>query len=116
MTKAIGVTRSRAKNNEGSCRQVMSGRRAGKWRVQYIVKDGEKSKRISRLFDNESQGLRFLAGTRDAAKVGKVSRTAELLHQLGAKRVEALTGAFKENPDISREELENILWDLLESN
>ena len=52
---------ARADNNEGSCKQVNTGRHAGRWRVQYIVEDeyGRK-KRLSRLFATQREGKDFL--------------------------------------------------------
>lgn len=54
---------SRADNQDGSCKQVISGRHEGKWRVQYTLTDhrGQK-RRLSRLFDRQSEGKEFLRG------------------------------------------------------
>ena len=52
---------SRADNNDGSCRSVLSGRHVGKWRVQYITRDEfGRPHRLSRLFNSQRDGKDFL--------------------------------------------------------
>ena len=47
---------TRADNTDGSCRQVLTGRHKGKWRVQYGAKDARGvKKRLSRLFDRQAE-------------------------------------------------------------
>lgn len=52
---------ARAAHGDGSCQQIKSGRHAGKWRVQTLVKDGlGGKKRVSRLFPTQRDGKTFL--------------------------------------------------------
>ena len=51
----------KAANGDGSCKQVLSGRLAGKWRVQVTLQDAQGAKkRLSRLFDTQRDGKAFL--------------------------------------------------------
>ncbi len=51
----------KAANGDGSCKQVLSGRLAGKWRVQVTIQDAQGAKkRLSRLFDTQRDGKAFL--------------------------------------------------------
>jgi len=56
-----------ADHGEGSCRQVQTGRLAGKWRVQYVLEDttGVK-KRISRVFPTQREAKDFLRSLKRA--------------------------------------------------
>jgi integrase len=56
---------TRADSGEGSCRKIQSGKLAGKWRVQYRLRnpDGSK-KRVSRVFPTQREGLEFLRSLR----------------------------------------------------
>ena len=60
----------RADNRDGSCREVISGRHTGKWRVQYTSEDefGRKQ-RLSRLFRTKTEGKDFLRGLNRGEKI-----------------------------------------------
>jgi hypothetical protein len=70
---------SRADNGDGSCREILTGRHAGKWRVQFTEVDdhGHKS-RLSRLFANKTIAKTFLQGLRRGKKVQAARRGREL--------------------------------------
>lgn len=69
----------RADNRDGSCREILTGRHAGKWRVQFVQigETGLKS-RVSRIFPNKTEGKNFLQQLRRGARVDVVRRTREL--------------------------------------
>ncbi|MEI7576414.1 MAG: tyrosine-type recombinase/integrase [Armatimonadota bacterium] len=52
---------NRADNNDGSCREILTGKHKGKWRVQHILyfPDGTQ-KRISKLFRTKTEGKEYL--------------------------------------------------------
>jgi hypothetical protein len=70
---------SRADNKDGSCKEVHSGKHAGKWRIQYIHADefGRKS-RFSRLFATKSEGKEFLQAVRRGERIDAAARKKEL--------------------------------------
>lgn len=70
---------SRADNKDGSCREILTGRHAGKWRVQY-TQDLEtgKRQRLSRIFPTKTEARDFLKGLRHGAKVETARRSEEL--------------------------------------
>jgi integrase len=51
----------RADNNEGSCREILTGKHQGKWRVQHVLyfPDGTQ-KRISKIFKTKTEGKHYL--------------------------------------------------------
>ncbi|HEY3783054.1 MAG TPA: tyrosine-type recombinase/integrase [Fimbriimonadaceae bacterium] len=69
---------SRSDNKDGSCREILSGRHKGKWRVQFSFADelGRKQ-RISRLFPNKSEGKSFLQELRHGARVEAANQRSE---------------------------------------
>ncbi len=69
----------RADNRDGSCREVLTGKNAGKWRVQHTVEDefGRKT-RISRLFSTKTEGKDFLRELRRSVRIEEVQRKREL--------------------------------------
>lgn len=69
----------RAENNDGSCREVASGRHAGKWRVQFTTQlpTGKKG-RLSRLFSTKTEAREFLVALRHGAKVEAHRKTQAL--------------------------------------
>lgn len=70
---------TRADNRDGSCRQVDSGRHAGKWRVQFTQLDNlGRKKRLSRIFSQKTDAKTFLQGLRHGAKVDTARRAREL--------------------------------------
>lgn len=61
---------NRADNKDGSCREVLTGRHTGKWRVQYRFYDEAGNQtRISRLFSTKTEGKNFLHSLRRGAKI-----------------------------------------------
>lgn len=73
---------TRADNNDGSCREVLTGRHKGKWRVQYAVETATGHKqRLSRLFATKTEGKNFLQSLRRGAKVEKARQARELTLQ-----------------------------------
>lgn len=69
----------RADNNDGSCREILKGRHAGKWRVQFVVvgETGIKT-RISRIFATKSEAKTFLQQVRRGERIEEVKRQREL--------------------------------------
>jgi integrase len=70
---------TRADNKEGSCKEILTGPHAGKWRVQFTLSDemGRK-KRLSRHFPTKTDGKAFLHGLRKGEKVEVARRSREL--------------------------------------
>jgi len=61
---------TRADNRDGSCREILSGRHRGKWRVQFtLIDELERRKRLSRLFPNKTEAKEFLQGLRKGANI-----------------------------------------------
>ena len=53
--------RHRADNNDGSCREILTGKHAGKWRVQFTLRtDAGGNSRLSRIFRTKSEATSFL--------------------------------------------------------
>lgn len=70
---------TRADNRDGSCREILTGRHSGKWRVQYSQVDGlGRKKRLSRIFPQKTEAKVFLQGLRHGAKVDTARRNREL--------------------------------------
>ncbi len=68
----------RADDMDGSLREILTGRHAGKWRVQYIQADDlGRKRRLSRLFDTKKEGRDFLQSLRHGARV-EIARQREL--------------------------------------
>ena len=69
----------RADNLDGSCREVLTGRQAGKWRVQFTQVDplGRKT-RLSRIFGTKSKAREFLQGLRHGERVEAAKAKKEL--------------------------------------
>ena len=58
---------TRADHGEGSCRQIQTGKLAGKWRVQYTLEDTSGlKKRLSRVFPTQKEGKDFLRSLKRA--------------------------------------------------
>lgn len=70
---------TRADNLDGSCKEVLTGRHKGKWRVQFSFKDefGRKQ-RISRLFSTKTDGKNFLGDLRHGARIEAAQSKKEL--------------------------------------
>ncbi|HLK14905.1 MAG TPA: tyrosine-type recombinase/integrase [Fimbriimonadaceae bacterium] len=69
---------TRADNGDGSCRQVKSGKHAGRWRVQFTYKEGYRKERLSRLFRYKADAKAFLFELRHGARVEKANERREL--------------------------------------
>lgn len=69
----------RADNQDGSCREILSGRNRGKWRVQFRYTDelGAK-KRLSRIFPTKKEGKAFLSDLRRGARIQQAVQSKEL--------------------------------------
>lgn len=69
----------RADNHDGSCREVLTGKHAGKWRVQFTQVDetGLKS-RLSRIFPTKTEGKDFLNKLRRGERVLQARQRQEL--------------------------------------
>ena len=69
----------RADNNDGSCREILTGRQKGKWRVQYW-EDPEigPKRRLSRVFETKTAAKTFLQEVRRGKRIEAVRRTREL--------------------------------------
>jgi len=69
----------RADNKDGSCREILTGKLAGKWRVQFLHEDefGRKD-RLSRVFPTKTEAKDFLRELRRGAKVEAAKRKKEL--------------------------------------
>ena len=72
---------NRADNNDGSCREILTGKHAGKWRVQFtqVGETGLKS-RLSRIFPTKTDAKAFLQQLRrgDRIEQARLSREPTL--------------------------------------
>lgn len=69
---------SRADHGEGSCRQISTGKLAGKWRVQYVLKDTKGAKkRISRVFPTQREGKEFLRSLKRSDAIEAIHKVKE---------------------------------------
>lgn len=69
----------RTANGDGSCRQVTSGRFAGKWRVQVIVQDARGAKRrLSRIFATQREGKDFLRSLQRDSERAAIAASREM--------------------------------------
>lgn len=70
---------NRADNFDGSCREILTGRHRGKWRVQFTVIEGTGFKRrVSRIFPNKTEGKQFLQSVRRGERAAEVRREKEM--------------------------------------
>lgn len=70
---------NRADNKDGSCREVLTGRHIGKWRVQYVqVTPTGRKERLSRLFYTKTDAKNFLRALRHGEKVEASRQSREL--------------------------------------
>ncbi len=68
---------NRADNKDGSCREILTGKHAGKWRVQFTqVSDTGLKTRLSRILPTKTEGKDFLQKLRrgDRIEQARVSR------------------------------------------
>lgn len=60
----------RADDKDGSCKEILTGKLAGKWRVQFsYVDEFYRKQRISRVFPNKTEAKEFLKSLLHGAKV-----------------------------------------------
>lgn len=70
---------TRADNRDGSCREVLTGRHKGKWRVQFtLVADTGIKRRLSRIFRTKTEAKVFLQDLRRGERVEQASREREM--------------------------------------
>jgi len=70
---------TRAEMGDGSCREIMSGRQMGKWRVQYrITEPSGRRRRLSRIFDTKTEARTFLRDLRHGRKIEAKRQSQEL--------------------------------------
>ena len=61
---------SRADNSDGSCKEILTGKLRGKWRVQFVFADDFNRKtRVSRVFPTKTEAKDFLKTLRHGARV-----------------------------------------------
>jgi|SRR5579871_1083309 len=61
---------NRADNNDGSCREILTGKHAGKWRVQFVQRTATgRKQRLSRIFATKSEGKEFLQMLRRGERI-----------------------------------------------
>ena len=70
---------NRADNHDGSCREILTGKHAGKWRVQLTVVDecGLKS-RLSRIFRTKTEAKTFLREVRRGVQIQERKKEREV--------------------------------------
>lgn len=68
----------RADNNDGSCREILTGKHAGKWRVQFtqVGETGLKS-RLSRIFPTKTEAKDFLQQLRRGERIDQARLNRE---------------------------------------
>lgn len=71
--------KGRADDNDGSCREILTGRHAGKWRVQFRYEDGSGvRRRLSKLFQTKTEGKKYLQSLRRGERVQEAAKSYEL--------------------------------------
>lgn len=70
---------TRADNKDGSCREILTGRLAGKWRVQFIqVDELQRKTRLSRIFPSKTEAKTFLQSLRQGLRIEAAKQKKEL--------------------------------------
>ena len=70
---------TRADNNDGSCRQVLSGPHASKWRVQFTqIDEAGLKRRLSRIFSDKTGAKAFLQGLRRGERIAIARKEREV--------------------------------------
>ncbi len=70
---------SRADNKDGSCREVLTGRHAGKWRVQHVHEDEFcRKSRLSRLFPTKTEAKDFLRSLQRGERIERARKDKDL--------------------------------------
>lgn len=69
---------SRADNRDGSCREILTGKHAGKWRVQFtLMEETGFKRRISRIFPTKTEAKQFLQELRRGKRTEEVRQSRE---------------------------------------
>lgn len=69
----------RADNNDGSCREILTGKHIGKWRVQFrVVTEEQRKERIDKIFSTKSEAKEFLQTLRRGIRVEAGRRDRQL--------------------------------------
>ena len=69
----------RADNRDGSCREILTGKHVGKWRVQFIqLSETGRRIRLSRIFPNKTEAKAFLQAVRRGERIEAVRLEREL--------------------------------------
>jgi hypothetical protein len=70
---------TREDNKDGSCREILNGKLAGKWRVQYSYRDEfGRNNRISRVFKTKTEGKDFLRSLLRGATIERANQNRDL--------------------------------------
>ena len=70
---------SKADNRDGSCKEILTGKLAGKWRVQFTYEDEfYRKQRISRVFATKTDAKDFLKNLIRGAKIESAKEKKEL--------------------------------------
>ncbi len=78
-TREARLMAKRADNRDGSCREILTGRQVGKWRVQFtLTEDTGFQRRISRIFATKTEAKQFLQDLRRGKRTEEVHRKSEL--------------------------------------
>lgn len=69
----------RADNLDGSCREILTGKHAGKWRVQFTqVSETGRKTRISRIFSTKTEAKDFLRDLRRGKRIEESRSSREV--------------------------------------
>lgn len=69
----------RADDHDGSCREILTGKHAGKWRVQFTKEDDTGCKsRLSRIFPTKTEARDFLKKLRRGDRIEQAKRGREM--------------------------------------
>lgn len=70
---------TRADNHDGSCREILTGKHAGKWRVQFIhVGETGCKSRLSRIFPTKTEAKDFLKLLRRGERINLAKQSREM--------------------------------------
>lgn len=70
---------TRADNKDGSCREILTGKHTGKWRVQFThASETGKKQRLSRIFQTKTEAKDFLQGLRRGVRIEAAQRARQL--------------------------------------
>lgn len=70
---------NRAEMGDGSCREILTGRQKGKWRVQYRFAEATgRKRRLSRVFETKTEGKTFLRDLRRGQEIESLRQKQDL--------------------------------------